>query len=297
MKNIKSIFRSVVAAFFVLTFFMMCVSCTDDEPKLNKESTSDTDDGHPGRDTENKNIDIKYLASGSWLGRYYPNRQNHQSNSKIIDVKFVPKDAFSGTGTMTVEKHNGSYVTNTTKYELTFEIIDNEIKCFAEKDGVYYDMLFEFREGLLYMDAPDIASAFLGKDKEVFSDIEGLMVDKSILVYKVWLHENGRNILDFRLDTGHPARVVQLIEPESVHFNYNDYGNHKVYNYVPNKIKFSFAKKNMAWNIIELTEDKMVLKGYNDECEHVYYAASPDIVPKEYGPANISMTPWCGGGL
>lgn len=293
----KTSIRILIRMLGMVIIASFCVSCTGDEPKSNnmgKPSTSTTDNEKPGSDFDNCEIDIKELTECSWLGRYYLEPRN---NSQLIEVTFTMYDANTGSGIMIVEGHNGTYTTYIKRYKFIFEIIGNEIRGTKKTgDTSIVNIKFEYREGLLYIDAQDIVPAILGKGKEVQSDVNGILEDKSNLVYKVWLHENGLNILDFRLDTGHPARVMQLVESGSFLLNYNDYGDKKVYSYTQKSISFSRSKNDLAWKIIKLTEDKMILKGYHDNFESVYYAASPDIVPTEYGPPVVSNTPWGGGG-
>lgn len=279
-----------------MAFFM---SCSDDAPKQDtKPTTGSNNDNQNGED--GSVIKMSDLTSDTWSGTYYYARRASYTVYETVDINFVHHDDKNGIGRMIVKECGGYTVNKSNIYQFDFQIEGRQVVCqatklYAEEDEKAITILLEWCDGMLYLKGPNFAPVLLGKGVAVLSDADGIIQDKSELVNQVWLHENGLNILDLRRDISYAPRAVQLVEPGSLRFNFDLYGNSDFYNYIENSICFNASGKQLLWTIIELSEEKMILKGYKDDIEDVFYAASPDIVPLIHVP-NMFGAPWGIGG-
>lgn len=270
---------------FVVLFIIVCTSCSGDEPKSgtnDNQSPTYTDDG-------DHTLKIYFLARKPWTGTYYFERHDSKRDRQRVYIQFVQGGDDFGTGTMTVS-NNGK----PEDYKLNFRLIGNKVVAKVSYDNSVsndnvIEVIFEYRDGLLYMTSNNFAPIVLGRDWEIFSDARGIHKDQSRFVYKVWLHENGMNILDFRSGA---RRIFQLEAPGSDKYNYYDtfYGANAytdecdcfdLYCPTENTIRFDGYASTHSWDIIEVTEEKMVLQGFRKGITDVFYAASKDILPKE----------------
>lgn len=290
----------------------VCTSCSDNEPDspvdtVTKPNDNDPNDKDPGdKNEENDDAQLLFVnkISGTWKGKYYDVRRPRNAHCIDIEASFAFTDKKRNRGVGTLKKSGYSF-----HYAFDFQLQDSVILCkgmsvSGSSSGMDYTdnekdivIIFEYHNGMLFVDAPQMPYAYLGKDEEVLSDINGLMVNHEDLVYKVWLHENGKNILDFR--KGRVPKIFQLVEAGSDKYDYFDsmYVGASIYNFLENSIDFHGSMHTLAWTIKEITEDKMILRGQASSFDDVFYAASSDIVPiPEYNTYSYAEKSWGIGG-
>lgn len=271
---------------------VMCASCSDDEPKTDQN----------GNDL---NLTISNLTEQSWEGSYYYARRASYLVFDNAKASFKQRVGQVGTGELIVSGSGDKY----TQYFFDFQIKGNKVVCKAvcpqtpEDWDNYYanpdkvkkdiDITFEYRDGYLYLTAPDCARVILGKGTPVHSDADGIIQNNPDPHYKMWVHENGKNVLDFRQPGS--SFLYQLVEEDSSEYNFFDSGS-ITYNYIENSIAFSGTGSRMLWNVKEISDDKMVLQGYKDEHEDVYYAKTLDLT-RPTPPWIIRDADWAVGGM
>lgn len=312
-----------ILSILVILCMAVCVSCSGDEPKTEKgkdtssteigggespddpngnDSASDDDESSSNQDSESENEEPKISISDLtvktfWTGYYYYERKIDSKPFEAISVRFNNGTGYSGTGEINVwgSPSKGGY------YKLEFNIVGSKvIGTVNDKNGNPQDVIFKYKDGLLYVESDYFAPAILGCGNVIYSDSEGIFEDKSNMVYKVWLHENGMNILD--LSDKNLPRIFQLISPRTKKFNYYDipekYTEGKtVYDFVVDTITICGRLNWYAWYVKEVTEDKMILQGFHDNFVDVYYAVTADVLPNVMIDRDSKTKEWGVGGI
>lgn len=237
-------------------------------------------------------IKMSNLTNGTWSGKYYYSHILYKKEYETIDVKFEQISNRNGIGTLTISgKKIDKDTSKSETYNLNFSINGDKLLCKAKRQGATMEesninILMEHKDGCLYLEAANMPPFIISNQGTVSSDVRGVFyIAPNATIRKVWFHENGMNILDFRKD-GDEA-IIQLVEPGSTEYNYYDtlwMGPLYDYNYDDSELVFSGYKGSKYWYICELTYDKMILQGRWDNFKDVYYVASEDILPEPPKP-------------
>lgn len=282
----------------VLILAVLCVACSDTEPKGgqgDEPPTGTSDDKDPSPDDETIVTVRNAISNSTWYGSYYYQREADLTIVDFTTVTFFYSYNNKGTGKLEVtrcgprwENYKNALVCEmTTTLPFKFHIESNKIICESvhEKENVDITgtperFTLEYRDGLLALLSDFTGEIFLGKGQKVYSDVNGLFVDdsESVLnsISKIWVHENGQNFLDFR-----NLRKVDV-------FRINDEG-YRTFQ-TDGWAQYTFDDRTLyierfeveeygnvfMWTLLELTEDRMVLRGYRDNDEQVFHSLSPD---------------------
>lgn len=273
----------------------ICASCSDDEPKTEPKGDEPTldplgpEEGDPDVEDEDAVIaeiaKLMNLTGKAWEGKYVFEKDVLWPGYEDVRISFKKNAGNVGVGTGTMIVRTDS---EEPRYRFNYRITkDKRIVCKAVKTNWAgsvisdtIDMTFEYQDGLLRLDAPERAPVLLGKNNKVYSDINGIFYRSAELLCKVWLHENGLNILDF--SSLSDVRVIQLVEPGSEEYNYYDTLRLDASTWEEDResiILFDGYCGSLYWYIEDLTPERMVLKGLWDDYEDVYYVTSRDILP------------------
>ncbi len=292
--------RKTIWRILTILGVILLTACSDTEPK----STEGNGDEVPSPSNHDTTMEtMAQITEGEWSGIYYYRRvADYMEYDYISSLIFNQKEGNFGIGKcyiihdgperdltdLSLKRHKGY------SYYFYFYIEDNKIFCKNLEEPTptypYYPYFpqpatftFEYKDGLLYMSSPLCHDLVLGKDRAIPSDANGIIVDDSNTVKnklkKVWLHENGRNILDFY----HPIpRIMQLSADYNGKCDFLvEINNGFQYYYTTYQLE-AMTKFNwylFCWTIKEISDTKLVLRGFMDDFDDVYYAVPPETVP------------------
>lgn len=261
----------------MLAFAGMLFACSDNEP-----SAPSVDDKP---DTELMN-DIK----GLWTGEYYHYRDAARLSYEGLKISFTSAD--SGLLTITDVNQHGK------TYRFAYKTSGNLITCYAKPysasndNGETFVLTVEYLNGMLYPRNNEYKKFILGKNTVRVEGDGKIIEDQSELLKKVWLHENGLNVLDFA--SARP-QAFQLNgkgrKDYDVYYRW-DAWNDRTYNYIENSIRLMSDTFYGLWTIQELTDNKLVLKSLNGKITDTYYAAKPSEVPQLSNVSEILQSPY-----
>ncbi len=286
-------------------------ACSDTEPKSGTNDdpasmTGDEDDDIPGPWNKDKPFEVSYdeqsletmsqilkIANKYWWGAYYYRRVADYAQYEAIDyLEFKQTDGNVGTGKFTlyhvgpeIDPDNFELISKNYSIYFDFYIVENKIFCKSRESYPFYTFArenyftFEYKDGRLYISAPFCHDMVLGKDKKIRSDVNGIIINDSEEVKnklkKVWLHENGRNIIDLSY-----RQLIQLNANSPNGYNTFTTIDFFLYYYSTYRLELcTYGARMYCWTIKEISDTKLVLRGFMDDFDDVYYAVPRESVP------------------
>lgn len=280
----------------VLWVVTLC-ACSHDEPKTSdgeQPGTEQPGDEQP-EDPDQPSAAVEAVL-GTWTGgRYITDGKNYSREEMELEFQ---KDGGTLLFSTWNENNNGKTVEK--RYDLTYHVADDKIECqCTPAAGEPFTLLLDVKEGTLLPQTEGFNQFILKRRKpgatRVNVDTNGNIIDRSDKsLRKVWLHENGKNILDLV-----NMQAVQLAEPASQAYDfYQKFDEWMAQPAGSSVLQVSFIPATHSralhwiWTVLEMTDDRMVLGSTLNGVQYidVYYATNEAAVPKAEDVAAVLMT-------
>ena len=259
-------------------------ACSDDEPKADDivNQTPEQPDKTPEENDPDGDdvsiIDIKTL-SGTWKGVCFIER-GFASKYESLTLTFNSENS----GTMVYENVNNRQQ----NYKIYNIAVDgNTITCTTVSSGSrgvsaeLQTMKFEMRGEQLYPVTSGYEKFVLARDAGYYTDAKGEVIENKIdMLLKLWVNDNGMNIMN--LESFSDPEFYQLAGPKSGEVDYYmPFSGPIEYEYLRNVF---FIEQNDppfrgAWEIVELTENTLVVRGGNTKQTDTYHVGSEADIP------------------
>lgn len=256
---------------------LLC-ACGEDEPK-----SSGDDDKKPGTEQggEKPDTPTPVNVKGKWFATCLVNGYVN-GDTEALTLYLGQNNS----GSLTVDEKKDGYKDKQTVYmvEYTLEDNGNTIICnctdIADPNN-HFTVTLEYRDRCLYPVSSELDKFVFGKEV-VYTNIKGERIQPaklSELLSRVWVLENGLNIMD--LSNFMNPKLYQLDVPKSNECNFyldcQPVECSIANGFLLNEI--NYGRNFGAWWFVEITEDKMVVRGENGKVD-TYYPGSQSDIPQ-----------------
>ena len=257
----------------IMLGLLLC-SCSDDEPNtgndINEKPDTEQDDGN-----DNTGESLESIIIGDWYAKCY-DKENDSKTQLSITFKE------DGQGEL---KYNSD-----ASYPLTYTIEADEVRClYHNAADETLNLMLELRNGMLYPTTDGVKQFILSQDYNcLYTNTDGKFIeDYYITLRKLWINDNGMNILDMR---DNDIKVIQLTAPHALTYNYFCMGGLEC-EYPRNIFFINKEIGSMGWKIDELTDDKLVITGIGTKVTDTYRLGQESDIPSTKNIKDVLVSP------
>lgn len=260
----------------VLCLGLLC-ACSNDEPV---NTTRQEDNKMP---TVTTKLTAREL-SGLWQGFRYVVTGDTYANGTVKGEHLYIRFKNETEGTMTHEGVEGNV-----SYTFKYSIVDNKVECVCQSDAAPDEDTFvlnlEYNGEYLSVTNTGLNTFVVAKNHYACTDRYGNVIkDNDKYLHRIWVHENGKNILDLK-----NLWNIQLKEAGTKKYNFVNKPDKPIwdYEYAYDNVliigSFEYVSKpdhykyDAVFSVIELTENKLVLSSTTID---TYYPGDESDVPQ-----------------
>lgn len=285
--NIRALFLCLL----MITFTGIVTGCNEDEPKESEETEQPNDEDTPGEGTSGESqTEATYnaLIHKYWHGSNYIVKDLSWSTDYLY-IEFEP----DGTGRLDYncfDKADEDCYFKRGRHDFTYTVNGNTIECAVFKnttckssaDKSCKPLKLEYLDGKLHVRTPELQPLILGR--YVYVNTEGNIINLTKeAVGKVWINENGKNIIDLKND-----QMLRLKEKGSKNYDFYTSIIWRVSDLTPEYSglravqMFYTCSWCWYWTVLDVTEDTLVLGASvgNKQYIRTYHAYDDANLPK-----------------